>query len=152
MKCFLLKLLTINKLLKIYLFKSYLISIIYCLICVCIGAVCNLIIEHGGEVIREREFCIGAELTFTCSLAESAYDWIIPSFLNGTLENGRISVGSSETVGEFMLSASGDGATRMSTLQVTLFEGFVGNRDITCRETGTTIGGQSATITVLGEY
>jgi len=91
-------------------------------------------------------------LTFRCSLAESAYDWIVPSFLNGTLDNGRISVGKTESVGEFMLSASGDGANRMSTLQITVFEELAGERTFTCREAGTSIGGQSVTITVLGVY
>ena len=39
----------------------------------------------------------------------------------------------------------------MSTLQVTVFEGLVGERTVTCREAGTSTGGQSDTITVLGE-
>ena len=50
-----------------------------------------------------------------------------------------------------MLSASGVDAARMSTLQVTVFEGIVGERTVTCRESTTTTGGQSDTITVLGE-
>ena len=50
-----------------------------------------------------------------------------------------------------MLSASGVDAARMSTLQVTVFEGLVGERNITCRDPGIATGGQSDTITVLGE-
>ena len=50
-----------------------------------------------------------------------------------------------------MLSASGFNAARMSTLQVTVFEGLVGERTVTCREGYTSTGAQSDTITVLGE-
>ena len=39
----------------------------------------------------------------------------------------------------------------MSTLEVTVFKGLVGERTVTCREPGTSTGGQSDTITVLGE-
>ena len=80
-----------------------------------------------------------------------SYDWIVTGFLNGTVGNGRITIGTNETVGEFMLSASGINDGRMSSLQVTVFEGLVGERTVTCKETGTTIGGQSVTITILGE-
>ena len=99
----------------------------------------------------DREFCIGDQLTFRCTIAVSSYEWIVTGFLDGTVGNGRIIIGTNETVGEFMLSASGVDAARMSTLQVTVFEGLVGERTVTCRETGTTTGGQSDTITVLGE-
>ena len=50
-----------------------------------------------------------------------------------------------------MLSASGVNASTMSTLQVTVFEELVGDRTVSCRETGTKRNGRSATITILGE-
>ena len=100
---------------------------------------------------NERVFCIGDQLTFRCTSRESAYSWIVTGFLNGTIGNGRVLTGANETDGEFMLSASGINNDRMSTLQVTVFEGLVGERTVTCREGGTTSGGQSDTITVLGE-
>ena len=81
----------------------------------------------------------------------SSYDWTITSFLDGTVGNGRIIIGTSEIVGEFMLSASGADAARMSSLQVTVFEGLIGERTVTCREGGNSTGAQSDTITVLGE-
>jgi len=110
----------------------------------------NLIVERGGEVTNKRIFCIGVHLTFRCTITRSTFEWIVPPFLNGAIGKGRLSVGNSETVGQFMLSASGVDATRMSTLQVTLFEGLVGERTITCREPATTTDAQSTTITVLG--
>ena len=100
---------------------------------------------------NEREFCIGDQLTFRCTSRESAYSWIVTGFLNGTIGNGRVLTGANEMDGEFMLSASGINNDRMSTLQVTVFEGLVGERTVTCREGGTTDGGQSVNITVLGE-
>ena len=39
----------------------------------------------------------------------------------------------------------------MSSLQVTLYEGLVGERNITCRDPGTTTGGQTVTIALLSE-
>ena len=71
--------------------------------------------------------------------------------------NGRITNGNNEAVrGEFILSASGADAigvdTRMSTLQVTVFEGLVGERNITCGETGRSSNTLSVTITVRGEF
>ena len=72
-------------------------------------------------------------------------------FLNGTIGNGRVLTGANEMDGEFMLSASGINNDRMSTLQVTVFEGLVGERTVTCREGGTVTDGQSVTITVLRE-
>ena len=50
-----------------------------------------------------------------------------------------------------MLSASGVNAARMSSLQVTVFEGLVGDKTITCRDAGTTMGGQSVNISILSE-
>ena len=67
----------------------------------------------------------------------SSYDWTVTGFLNGTMGIGRITIGTTETVGEFIFSASGFDAERMSTLQVTVFEGLVGERTVTCREAGT---------------
>ena len=99
----------------------------------------------------DREFCIGEQLTFRCTLAESSYDWIITGFLNGTSGNGRVTNGNNEVDGEFMLSASGVNDGRMSTLQVTVFEGLIGERIVTCREASTTIGGQSDNITIIGK-
>ena len=89
-------------------------------------------------------------MTFRCTITSSAYDWTVTGFLNGSVGNGRITAGTSGTVGEFMLSASRVDAARMSSLQVTVFEGLVGGRTVTCREAGTTTGEQSDTITVLG--
>ena len=104
---------------------------------------------------NNTEFCIGEWLTFRCPLREGSYDWIITDFLDGTVGNGRVSTGNNMTVGEFMLSASGvqtlDTDTRTSSLQVTVFEGLVGERTVTCGETGSVSSTQSATITVLGE-
>ena len=55
------------------------------------------------------------------------------------------------TVGEFVISTSGIDSARMSSLQVTVFEGLVGERTVTCSEPGTSTGGQTDTITVLSE-
>ena len=107
---------------------------------------------------RNRKFCIGEQLTFRSVLAESAYEWIFIGFLNGTAGNGLITTtagGTSETIEEFMLFASGTVAMgtdmRMSSLQVTVFEGLVGERNVTCREAFTTTNTQSVSITVFGE-
>ena len=105
---------------------------------------CALTVERGGVTIAVKEFCIGERLTFRCTSAESAYAWIVTGFLDGTNGNGLLTTtetGTSETVGEFMLSASGVDAARMSSLEVTVFEGLVGERTVTCREGGTTAGG-----------
>ena len=110
-----------------------------------------LTVERGGVTINDREFCIGEQLTFRCTSRESAYSWIVTGFLDGNVGNGRVLTGANETDGEFMLSASGLNNDRMSTLQVTVFEGLVGERTVTCRESGTTNNGQSAAITVLCE-
>ena len=107
-------------------------------------------------------FCIGEQLTFRCTLSVDSYDWVIPGFLDGTVGNGRITIGktadgNNEAVGQFMLSTSGIVAivtdTRKSTLQVTVFEGLVGERNISCGVTGSATNTQSVTITVLlGEF
>ena len=55
----------------------------------------------------DREFCIGEQLIFKCTMAVGSYEWTVTGFLDGTVGNGRISIGTTETVGEFMLSASG---------------------------------------------
>ena len=82
-----------------------------------------------------------------------SYDWIAPPFLNGTTGLGRIPVGESRTDGQFTLSGSGDGTTRTSSLQVTVFEGLVGYTMFMCTETGNSGStSQAATITVLGEF
>ena len=107
--------------------------------------------ELYGRTTSDRQFCIGDQLTFRCTIARGSYDWIVTGFLDGIVGNGRITIGTNETVGEFMLSASGVDDARMSSLQVTVFEGLVGGRTVTCREAGTTTGGQSVTIRVLGE-
>jgi len=86
------------------------------------GADSALIIELEGITTASTQFCIGDQLTFRCTLREGSYDWIFPPILDGTVGNGRITLGSTETVGEFSLSTSGADATRMSTLQVTVFE------------------------------
>jgi len=117
----------------------------------CTGALCNLTVEHDGVITSERQFCVGVQLTFTCTILRSTFDWIFPPFLNGTLRNGRVSLGNTETVGEFTLTASGFNDRRKSTLQVTLFKRLVGDTNVTCVETGTTNNRQSATITVLRE-
>jgi len=108
-------------------------------------------VEQDGIATTDREFCIGAQLTFRCTLSEGSYDWIIPSFLNGREGNGKVVIGNTESVGEFVLSASGIDDTRMSTLQVTVFELLVGERTVKCRETGARSNTQVATITVLGK-
>ena len=116
-----------------------------------LGVDSALTIEQGGMTTNESEYCIGAQLTFRCTLAASSYDWVVTGFLDGSVGNGKITIETNETVGEFMLSASGIDDTRMTSLQITVFQGLVGVRTIKCRETGTTIGGVSDTITVLGE-
>ena len=98
-----------------------------------------------------RELCIGEQLIFRCRITVGSYDWIVLPFLDGTNGNGRILVGESRTDGHITLSASGVGAARMSTLQVTLFEGLVGERNISCAETGNRGNSEIVTITVLGE-
>ena len=113
-----------------------------------------LTVERGGVTTTVRKFCIGEQLIFRCTSAEPAYAWIVIGFLDGSASNGLIvttEAGTNETVGEFMLSASGINDGRMSSLQVTVFEGLVGERTVTCREGGTTAGGESVRITVLGE-
>jgi len=99
-----------------------------------IGAVCNLTVERDGMVTNERQFCIGFQLTFRCTLAESAYDWIVSPFMNGVLGNvAATGGGQTVTVGRFLLNGSGVDVGRMSTLQVTLFEGLVGNTTVSVR-------------------
>ena len=99
----------------------------------------------------DREFCIGDQLTFRCTIAASAYEWTVTGFLDGSMGNGAISSGQNMTVEEFVISTSGIDAARMSSLQVTVFEEIAGERTVTCREPGTSAGGKSDTITVLGE-
>ena len=120
-----------------------------------LGVNSALTVECAGVTTNNAEFCIGERLTFRCPLREGSNDWIITGFLNGTVGNGRISNGNNMAVGEFMLAASGaetmDTDIRTSTVQVTVFEGLVGERTVTCRETASIINTQSVTITVLGE-
>ena len=101
-----------------------------------------------------REFCIGANLTFKCSIAKGAYDWTVIGFLGRTERNGRVSNGETKTAGEFTLSAVGfataNNDTRRSLLKVTTFQRLVGERTVTCQEIGSTINTQNVTITVLG--
>ena len=37
----------------------------------------------------DREFCIGDQLTFRCTLALSAYEWTVTGFLDGSMGNGE---------------------------------------------------------------
>ena len=112
-------------------------------------------VENGGIVTTNREFCIGANLTFKCTIAVGAHDWTVIGFLGGTERNGRVTNGVTKTAGEFTLSAFGiatvNNDTRRSLLQVTIFERLVGKRTVTCQETGNIFNTQKATITVLGE-
>jgi len=126
---------------------------VYTYVCIYKGAEGKLKVERDGAVTSDTEFCLGDLLTFTCTIPTGGIDWIVLPFLNGTLGKGRVSSGGNMTVGEFMLSASGVGEERTSTLQVTVFPGLAGNTTVTCREGGTTTGRQqSANITVFGEY
>ena len=98
----------------------------------------------------ETQFCTGEELVFTCTLAESAYDWVALPFLNGTV-NGRVTLDTTETVGNITLSASGVDSGRRSSLQVTAFPGLNGV-NILCREAhGDPTIYQNVTIRVLGK-
>ena len=115
-----------------------------------IGVYSALIVEHDGRTTTDTQFCIGEQLTFRCTISIGSYDWIVPPFLNGTTGFGRIPVGESRTDGQFTLSSSGSGNARMSSLQVTVFEGLVGM--FTCAETGNVGNMQEAIITVLGEF
>ena len=99
----------------------------------------------------DREFCIGEQLTFWCTMAVGSYEWTVTCFLDGTVGNGRITIGTDKTVEEFMLSASGVDAARMSSLQVTVFKGLIGESAVSCRESGITTGGLSDNITILGK-
>ena len=107
-----------------------------------------------GGITSDREFCIGQQLSFMCSLALSAYEWILPPFLNGTVENGRVVINETGRIGEFTLSAKGTGFERTSSLNVSVFEELVGERVVTCREAsaGPSSVNQSVTITVLSNY
>ena len=115
-----------------------------------------LVVEKSGRATSGRELCIGANLTFRCSISVSSYAWTVTGFLDGYVGNGRITLGETLTVGEFTLSASGavtaNNDTRRSSLQVTTFEGLVGERTVTCIEPGNPFNSQTATITVLGEF
>ena len=112
-----------------------------------IGVYSALTVENDGRTTTDREFCIGDQLTFRCTISVGSYDWIVPPFLNGTTGFGRIPTGEFRTDGQFTLSSSGDGDTRMSTLQITVSEGLVGM--FICAETGNSGGtSQAATITV----
>ena len=99
----------------------------------------------------DTEFCIGEQLTFRCTFAASSYEWTVTGFLDGRMGNGAITSGWNMTVDEFVISTSGIDAARMTTVQVTVFDGLVGERTVTCREPCITTGGQSDTITLLGE-
>ena len=119
-----------------------------------LGADSALVVENGGIVTTNREFCIGANLTFKCSIAVGAYEWTVIGFLGGTERNGRVTIGETKTAGEFTLSAVGvataNNDTRRSLLKVTTFQRLVGERTVTCQEIGNNFNTQKATITVLG--
>ncbi len=91
-------------------------------------------IQSNAVTTSQPQFCTGDELVFTCTLAESAHDWIALPFLDGSVGNGRVILGTTETVGNITLSGSGTGSGRRSTLQVTAFPGLNGV-NILCRET-----------------
>ena len=117
-----------------------------------VGVDSVLTVERGGMTIADREFCIGEQLTFRCTIEVGSHDWIVLPFLNGTTGFGRIAVGDSRIDGQFFLSSSGTGDSRMSSLQVTVFKGLIGDTMFTCAETGNRGYSQAATITVLGEF
>ena len=99
----------------------------------------------------QTQFCTGDELVFTCTLTVAAYEWVALPFLDGSLNNGGVTVGATVTVGNITLSASGSGSGRRSTLQVTAFPGLNGV-NILCRETGGDPNvNQNINITVLGK-
>ncbi len=99
----------------------------------------------------QPQFCTGDELVFTCTLTEAAYEWVALPFLDGSWNNGGVTVGATVTVGNITLSASGSGSGRRSTLQVTAFPGLNGV-NILCRETGGDPNvNQNINITVLGK-
>ncbi len=107
-------------------------------------------IQSNGETTLQKQFCIGDMLVFTCTLAASGYDWVVPTFLNGAVNNGRVLLGTTETIRGFTLSASGIEPRRRSLLKVTAFPGLNGV-NILCRESGYPDVNQIAAITVLGE-
>ncbi len=80
----------------------------------------------------------------------SAYDWVVLPFLNGTVDNGRVLLNTTETIGKFTLSASGIRSGRNSSLKVTAFPGLDG-ANILCRESGNSDVNQSVDISVIGE-
>ncbi len=80
----------------------------------------------------------------------SGYDWVVLPFLNGTPGNGRVALDTTDTVGNFTVSASGIGPTRTSTLQVTAFPGLNGV-NVLCRDSGDPGSSQSVNITVFGK-
>ncbi len=110
----------------------------------------SLVIQSNGVTTSQTQFCIGDELVFTCTLIVSAYDWVVVPFLDGSPDNGRIALDTTETFGNFTVSASGIGPTRTSTLQVTAFPGL--NRvNILCRESGDPGNSQSVNVRVFGK-
>ncbi len=114
--------------------------------------VCEALVEiqSNGVTTSGTHFCTKDELVFTCTLLVSGYDWVALPFLDGTPGNGRVSLGTTETVGNFTLSASGTGPTRTSTLQVTAFPGLNGV-NVLCRDSGDPGYSQSVNITVFGK-
>ncbi len=108
-------------------------------------------VHSNGVTTSQTQFCTGDELVFTCTLTESAYEWVVPQFLNGFAGNGRVTVPDTETVGNITLTATGTGSGRRSTLQVTAFPGLNGV-NILCREFGGDPNvNQNVNITVLGK-
>ena len=113
------------------------------------GADSALTVERGGVVTSDRRFDVGQELTFRCVMQSDVFVWMVPPFLDGTPTSGTVRVGESATSGMFQLSASGNGSTRMSTLQFTL-EVLMGDLSVTCRNSQNSTG-LEVIITVLGE-
>ncbi len=108
-------------------------------------------IQSNGVKTSQTQFCIGDELVFTCTLAESGYEWVALPFLDRSLGNGRVLVGTTETVGNITLSGSGYGSGRRSTLNVTSFPGLNGV-NILCREAdGDPNVNQNVSIRVIGK-
>ena len=109
-------------------------------------------LQHRGRITEVRQFCRGEHLTFICSRVHAGYDWIVPPFLNGNLNRGRISIEEHQVIGIFNVSAAGTGSNRSTRLEFITSTEMVGVVNVTCAESAHHINNESMSFHVLGKY
>jgi len=100
------------------------------------GVHSDITLTVDGVLSKETKFCVGNQLTFTCTTAEKGYgfQWILPPFLDGLKESGTaIHSWGDYSIGKFEILAK----EHYSQIILTAFEGIVGEeRTVTCRRFG----------------